>query len=276
MLSSCFIWSFIRSTSASAFMRAMMSLTFCLSLGLSTSFLGRPCASAHLMSFCCLDSGLLRFLLCLAVAFLSASFWTAAFLAEWSWLLSHLASSAGFSCFFSLSLRSASSLADILREECRSCFLVWSFFMSLTPSSSALSLAALLFSASWLALCFSSFAPFCSFLTCLPLESWSFIQSASFFGSAAVFSVSSCTCLSCLVACRVLLSLLFFAAVTMSLPASLMAFWLSLASSFASRPRACFFADACAGACSRWWMLLSLIESVWLSSSFFIASILSW
>eukprot|EP00961_Rhodomonas_salina_P167149 2252542-Rhodomonas_salina.1 len=37
----------------------------------------------------------------------------------------------------------------------------------------------------------------------------------------------------------------------MSLPASLMAFWLSLASSFASRPRACFFADACAGACER-------------------------
>jgi hypothetical protein len=66
----------IFSTIKSAFMRAMISLTFCLSLGFSASFLGIPCASAHLTSFCCLLScDPPAAFLCAAIVF------TAAFLA---------------------------------------------------------------------------------------------------------------------------------------------------------------------------------------------------
>lgn len=55
--SSCWNSFLILSTTKSAFMRAIMSLTFCLSAGFSASFFGRPCFSAHLISFCDLLSG---------------------------------------------------------------------------------------------------------------------------------------------------------------------------------------------------------------------------
>mmetsp|Transcript_3506 Transcript_3506/g.7217 ORF Transcript_3506/g.7217 Transcript_3506/m.7217 type:complete len:282 (+) Transcript_3506:70-915(+) len=265
MLSSFFICAFIRSTSASAFMRAMMSFTFCLSLGFSARFLGSPCASAHLRSFCCFPPPLL---VVVAAAFLAASFCTAAFLA-WSCPLNHLASSAGLTLALADSLRSFSSCFDIDSEACRSWCLVCNFFISFTPSLIAFA-----------SLPFMSLAS-CSFLAaclgcCLLLLSCAFIQSVSFFGSAAALDVSSSTCLSCLDACSCLPSSVFFTALTSSFPASLIAFWLSFASFTASRLRALSFFPAWAGSWRMWVMLLALIESVWESRSFLIASILSW
>mmetsp|Transcript_29003 Transcript_29003/g.67821 ORF Transcript_29003/g.67821 Transcript_29003/m.67821 type:complete len:239 (-) Transcript_29003:375-1091(-) len=48
--SSCLNWALILATSASAFMRAMMSCTFAFFAGLLASLAGRPCASAHARS----------------------------------------------------------------------------------------------------------------------------------------------------------------------------------------------------------------------------------